>query len=142
MAKTRTVSIIRSPAPRAAAPIVVVPSPQRRSTGGRRRSSSKGRRHGRARRFAGSQNTKDVMMKVAIGGAAYALLEKEMPSFPTVPVLGRAGTVALGAYLLGGKKAGLARDLAIASSVIAAYQFLKDGKIAGDDDEHTAGDDE
>jgi len=140
MAKTRTVSIIRSPAPRAAAPIVVMPSP-RRSGGTRRRSSGRGRRHGRARRFAGSQATKDVMMKVAIGGAAYALLEKQMPTFPTVPVLGRAGTVALGAYMLGGKKAGLARDIAIASAVIAAYQFLKDGKIAGDD-EHMAGDDE
>lgn len=142
MARTRSVSIIRAPAPRAAAPIVVVP--QARRSGGRRRSGGH-RRHGRrARAFVGSQSTKDVMMKVAVGGAAFALIEKQMPSFPTLPVLGRAGTVALGAYMMGGKKKGILRDLAIAASVVAAYQFIHDGKIAGDDamGAETEGDDE
>ena len=73
------------------------------------------------------------MMKVAVGGAAFALIEKQMPNFPTVPVLGRAGTVALGAYMMGGKKQGILRDIAIAASVVAAYQFIHDGKIAGED---------
>jgi hypothetical protein len=81
------------------------------------------------------------MMKVAVGGAAFALIEKQMPNFPTLPVLGRAGSVAAAAYFFGGKKKGILRDLAIAASVVAAYQFIHDGKIAGDDLE-SAGDDD
>lgn len=74
-----------------------------------------------------------MMMKVAMGGAAFALIEKQVPNFPTVPILGRAGTVAVAAYMLGGKKQGLARDIALAAATLAAYQFLKDGKVSGDD---------
>lgn len=72
-------------------------------------------------------------MKVALGGAAFGAIEKFGPSLPTIPVVGRAGTIAIGAYFFGGKKPGLARDICLAATVLAAYQLMKDGKISGDD---------
>lgn len=74
-----------------------------------------------------------MAIKVALGGAAFGLLEKLGPSIPTIPVVGRAGTVAIAAYFFGGKKPGLARDICLAATVLASYQLLKDGKISGDD---------
>lgn len=74
-------------------------------------------------------------MKVALGGAAFALIEKMGPTIPTLPILGRAGSVAVAAYFFGGKsKAGIARDICLAASTLAAYQLMHDGKIAGDDE--------
>lgn len=80
-----------------------------------------------------------MVMKVAMGGAAFALVEKMGPTFPTLPFFGRAGTVAIAAYFLGGKKEGIAKDICLAASTIAAYEMIRDGKIAGDD---MQGDDE
>lgn len=74
-----------------------------------------------------------MVMKVALGGAAFGLLEKMGPAIPTIPVLGRAGTVAVAAYFFGGKKQGLARDICLAAATLAAYELIKDGKIAGED---------
>jgi len=74
-----------------------------------------------------------MVMKVALGGAAFGLIEKMGPTLPTLPVVGRAGTVAIAAYFFGGKKAGLARDICLAAATLAAYQLMHDGKIAGDD---------
>jgi hypothetical protein len=74
-----------------------------------------------------------MVWKVALGGAAFGLIEKLAPSLPTIPVVGRAGTVAIAAYFFGGKKPGLARDVCLAAASLAAYQLLKEGKIAGDD---------
>lgn len=74
-----------------------------------------------------------MVMKVALGGAAFGLIEKLGPNLPTIPVLGKAGTVAIAAYFFGGKKPGLAKDICLAAATLAAYQLLKDGKISGDD---------
>jgi hypothetical protein len=70
----------------------------------------------------------------ALGGAALGFVEKQWPNAPTLPLLGRAGTIALAAYFFGGKsKPGLMRDIAIAGAVVAGYELGKTGKIAGDD---------
>ena len=71
----------------------------------------------------------------ALGGAALGFVEKQWPNAPTLPLLGRAGTIALAAYFFGGKsKPGLMRDIAIAGAVVAGYELGKTGKIAGDVD--------
>jgi len=125
MAKTRSVQVYRAPAYRPPSPVIRIAAP-------RAPSSPKKRRSGGGRRGQGS--TKDILMKVALGGAAFGLLEKLGPTIPTIPVLGRAGTVAVAAYFFGGQKPGLARDICIASTVLASYQLVKDGKVSGDDE--------
>lgn len=77
------------------------------------------------------------MIGSAIGGAVLGFVEKTFPNLPTMPLIGRAGTIAIGAYLLsgrGGSMGTILRDVAIAGSVIAGYQLGKDGKVSGDDD--------
>lgn len=70
----------------------------------------------------------------ALGGAALGFVEKQWPNAPTLPIIGRAGTIALGAYWFGGKtKPGLLRDMAIAGAVIAGYELGRYGKISGED---------
>jgi hypothetical protein len=69
----------------------------------------------------------------ALGGAALGFIEKQWPNAPTVPYIGRAGTIALGCWFFGGKsKPGLLRDIAIAGAVVAGYELGKFGKISGD----------
>jgi len=67
----------------------------------------------------------------ALGGAAFGLIEKTFPTLPTLPVLGRAGTIALGCYFLGGTKPGLMRDIACAAAAIAGYELGNTNKISG-----------
>lgn len=54
---------------------------------------------------------------------------------PAIPVIGRLGTVAIGAHYWarhGGGK--LARDVALCAAVIAGYQLGTEGSIHGDDE--------
>lgn len=71
----------------------------------------------------------------AIGGAAYGWIEKSFPAMPTVPILGRAGTVALVGFFAQKKGFGgqLVKDITIAAAVIAGYQLGRTGHIAGGD---------
>lgn len=72
-------------------------------------------------------------------------IEKQFPNLPTVPVLGRAGTIAIGAYLLskrGGMGGGIMRDVALAGAVLAGYQIGKTGQVAGDVMGDVMGDDD
>lgn len=84
------------------------------------------------------------MMGTAIGGAVLGFIEKQFPTLPTVPLLGRAGTIALGAYFLGKQGSGsspIFRDVALAGAAIAGYQLGKEGKVSGDDD-YVSGDEQ
>lgn len=107
-----------------------VPS-RRRSSGGvtRRRSRSGGKRR---RRYAtggvGSYRTRITSM--ALGGAAYGFVEKSFPTLPTIPALGRAGTIAAAAYFMQPKQQ-LLRDIGLAAAVLAGYQFGSQGRISG-----------
>ncbi len=79
--------------------------------------------------------TGKTIIGAAIGGAALGFLEKSFPNLPTVPVLGRAGTIAVGAYFLsrrGGMGGTIMRDVALAGAVLAGYQLGKVGKIEGE----------
>lgn len=77
------------------------------------------------------------MIGAGIGGAVFGYIESHFPNLPTLPVLGRAGTVAIACHFLrkqGGLGHGvLVRDVGMAAAVIAGYQLGKTGKIAGDD---------
>lgn len=76
------------------------------------------------------------MMAVAIGGFAYGIIEKSFPSLPTLPVLGKSGTVALAIHFMGGNNPML-RDIGIAAASIAGYSLGKTGTVSGDwDDAH------
>jgi len=75
-------------------------------------------------------------MGTAIGGAVLGFIEKQFPTLPTVPLLGRAGTIALGAHFLskqGRRSSGIFRDVALAGAAIAGYQLGKEGKVSGED---------
>lgn len=75
------------------------------------------------------------MMGVALGGFGYGLIEKTFPGLPTLPVVGKSGTVALAVYFLGGNNE-LINDIGIAAAAIAGYSLGKEGSISGWDDEH------
>lgn len=68
---------------------------------------------------------------LALGGFIYGYIEKNVPQFPTLPVVGKSGAIALAAYFLGGKNAGLIADVGNAASVIAGYSFGSTGKVSG-----------
>lgn len=75
------------------------------------------------------------MLGSALGGAALGLIEKSFPNLPTVPVIGRKGTIAVAAYFLskrGGIGGGILRDVAIAAAVLAGYELGKEGRVSGE----------
>jgi len=73
------------------------------------------------------------MLGTALGGLGYGLIEKHMgASIPSLPLLGKSGTVAVACYFLGAK-AGWIQDVGVAAAAIAGYSFGKEGKISGID---------
>lgn len=78
------------------------------------------------------------MIAMAIGGFAYGFIEKTFPQIPTVPLLGKSGTIAAAAYFFGGSNK-YVRDIGQAAAVIAGYSLGATGTISGEeygDDEH------
>jgi len=126
--KSRTRTVVVQPA-KAAAPIIRVSAPRAAPI-----------THRRKRRVGGASSQgggfKD-MIGAGIGGAVFGYIESHFPNLPTLPVVGRAGTVAIACHFLrkqGGLGHGvLVRDVGMAAAVIAGYQLGKTGKIAGDD---------
>lgn len=109
------------------APIIKVSAPRaapvrRRRGGGRRRSSGGG---------ASGALTQQTLISAGIGGAGFGFLIKSFPSLPTIPILGKAGTVALLA-LVAGKRIPFARDIGIAAAAIAGYQLGTEGHVLGE----------
>jgi len=124
---TRTVVVSQ---PKAPSPIIRVSAPRAAPITRRRRRSG-------GSRVSGSGTPKSLM-GAAIGGAVFGFIEKQWGAkIPTIPVLGRAGTVAVICHFIG-KQGGmgrsqLVRDVGMAAAVIAGYQLGGTGKIAGDD---------
>lgn len=76
-------------------------------------------------------------MGIVAGALAYGFLEKQafFQSLPSLPVIGKTGTIALGAYLLSdGGRNKLADDICTAALVIAANQYGSTGTITGVDE--------
>lgn len=77
------------------------------------------------------------MQYVAAGGLVLGLVEKSgiADSLPTIPLLGKTGTLAAALYAWsrwGGGKSRLWRDLAAGATAVAAYQLGKEGSISGE----------
>jgi hypothetical protein len=123
--KATTTVVVRAPARRTRSAPIVVAAP--RSVSRRRRSGGGGRGGG----------GKEIVASV-IAGAAIGIIEKQsfFASLPSIPLLGKKGTIAVLAYLWrrnGGPE--MARDVALVAAGLSGYQFSKDGRIDGDDDE-------
>ncbi|MFA5053629.1 MAG: hypothetical protein WC565_06210 [Parcubacteria group bacterium] len=116
--------------PKAAAPIIRVSAPRAPAVHRRKRSGG--------RRVSGGGGTPKDMIGAGIGGAVYGFVEKQWGAkIPTIPILGRAGTVAVVCYFArkqgGMGRSPLVRDLGMAAAVIAGYQLGSTGKISGED---------
>lgn len=124
-AKTQIVRYT-TPAPyRAAAPIIKVTAP--------RAAPVKKHRRGRRRGHEGGTTTK-TMMGMVIGGFLLGYVDKNMTTMPTIPVLGKAGTIAVVGYIVA--KHGhipIAMDVAKAAAAVAAYEYGSTGKVSGDE---------
>lgn len=62
-------------------------------------------------------------------------LEKQFPQIPTVPLIGKKGTIVLAGYYLskrGGSLGHIARDVAIAGAALAGNELGSTGRISGD----------
>ncbi len=124
MARTRT-QIVRYTAPRTAAPIVI-----RTRSGGSHKKKHHRRRHG-----GDGALSQQRLISLALGGAAFGFIEKSFGAqLPTLPIIGRAGTITLIAYYFSkGRAGGILKDVARAGAVLAGYQIGTTGKISGED---------
>lgn len=131
MAKRRENSSMVSyqPAYRPPAPVIRIAAPRAIQTRAPKRRT-------RARIGGGGTSLKNRMIAGAIGGAALGFIEKSgfAANLPTIPLIGRKGTIALAAYYLGGQKPGILQDIALAAAILAGNELGRDGKISGEDD--------
>lgn len=73
---------------------------------------------------------------IVAGALAFGFLEKQalFASLPSLPMIGKSGTIGLAAYLLSnGGKNKLADDIATAAFVIAAHELGSTGTIVGEE---------
>lgn len=113
--------------------VVVAPpsAPVRRSSGRRRAPApKKKRRHRSHSGLAIGGSYRNRMLATGVGGAVYGFLEKTFPNIPTIPLLGKSGTIALAAYLFADKLP-IAKDVGIAAAAIAGYSLGGTGRISG-----------
>jgi hypothetical protein len=131
--RAATAQVVRYVQPPARQPAQII---QIRSNPARSPARTSSRTHTKHRRRTSSGGGGRSAISGAIGGAVYGFLEKSFPAFPTIPMLGRAGTIAVVGHFLskrGGMGAkGIVRDVTFAAAVIAGYELGKDGKISGD----------
>jgi hypothetical protein len=100
----------------------------------RTRSAPTHKKHHR-RRGGGDTLSTQRLTSLALGGAAFGFIEKSFGAqLPTLPIIGRAGTITLIAYYFSkGRAGGILKDVARAGAVLAGYQIGTTGKIAGDE---------
>jgi len=88
--------------------------------------------HRRHHNGEGAGLNQKTMQGHAIGGFVYGIVEKNFGAqIPTLPMIGRAGSIALGCYFFGKGRGGIVADVGKAAAVIAGYQFGTTGKIQG-----------
>lgn len=110
-------------APRAAAPIIV------RET--RTVQAPKKKHSGRKGKSTGGSSEKQLFAH-AIGGLIAGFIDKSATTLPTIPMLGKMGTLAVAAHFVGKGQAGIITDVRNAAAAIAGYEMGATGKIAGD----------
>jgi len=82
------------------------------------------------RRSSVGASTTSTLVGAIAGGAVLGYLDKNGTSIPTLPVVGRAGTLAIGCYLFR-KHHGMLGQMANAFAAIAAYELMLNGTISG-----------
>lgn len=115
--KSRSTALARTP--RAPAPIVIT------KTRTVHAKAKKTKHH----RGGGGESS---LMHLAIAAYVIGYLDKTGTAIPTVPVLGRAGTLAVGAHFLGKGKKGLVTSVRNAAAVIALYEMGSKGSVSGE----------
>lgn len=69
-----------------------------------------------------------------MGGLGYGLIEKHFgDKIPSLPFVGRSGTVAIACYFFASKHP-VVKDVGIAAAAIAGYSYGRTGKVSGEDD--------
>ena len=117
---TRTAALVRMTPPRPVAPIIRVVAP---------RAPAKAKvKH---RRKSGGHSQKTRVFATAAAGLALGFFDKSAAAIPTIPILGRAGTVCAALYFFA-PPTGMLADLMIASAAIAGYELGQKGSISGD----------
>lgn len=114
--------------------IVVAPSApvRRRSSSGIRRRKSSGKRRYRGNVGGGGGFLNGDRVGAIIGGFLLGMLDKNGTALPTVPFLGRAGTLGVGLYFAGKQfRMPIMVHASTAALAIASYQLGTTGKIAG-----------
>jgi hypothetical protein len=111
-------SIIRAPAP-----IIRVSAP---------RAAPKHKEKGHRRSGAAGGSLSKRAMGALVGGWVLGYVDKNFPTLPVIPMLGKAGTIAAGAYLLATKMhVKFAADVALAAASVAGYEMSTTGHILG-----------
>ncbi len=107
---------------------VRVPAPIQRAARHQRRSAS------------AHEKTGGSPFEYALAGAALGFLDKvaKDKGWPTMPVIGRTGTIGLAAYFMR-KHSPYLGKIARAGFTVAGYQYLRSGTVEGDDDMRTIG---
>ena len=130
MAKRSFARIVRASSP---APVIRIAAPKAAPAMTRRA------RVGRSiRRAAGSRAGGMTPISAAVTSAVVGYAESSglLDKLPSVPVIGRKGTLAIAAYYFskhGGGK--IARDVSIIAACLAGYELGKDGSVSGDENE-------
>jgi hypothetical protein len=78
------------------------------------------------------------MIGHAVGGFAVGFLEKSFPNLPSLPIVGKKGAIAIGAYLLRNQSPILG-DVALAAAAISGYQLGSTGIVTGFDESDVSG---
>jgi hypothetical protein len=118
--RTSTTSIIRAPAP-----IIRVSAP--------RAATHHKKKHHRRSSAAGGGSLAKRATGALVGGWVLGYIDKNFPTLPTIPMLGKAGTIAGAAYLLATKMhVKFAADVCLAAASVAGYEMSTTGKIIGD----------
>ena len=84
------------------------------------------------RRSGGGKSGKFDFVTPAVAGYILGYIDKNPGSIPTIPVLGRAGTLAAGAYFMRGNlPTGMGMKLAEIFAAIAFYEKSYAGQVQG-----------
>lgn len=77
------------------------------------------------------QSSQKILTGMVIGGFILGYIDKTQTNIPTIPVLGKAGTIAVAAHFFAKGKPGMATDVRNAAAAVAAYEYGNKGSISG-----------
>lgn len=89
----------------------------------------KGTKH---RRGASRQSAEKALGAMALGGFILGKIDSSSMNIPTLPVVGRAGTIAIAAHMFAKGKPGMITDVRNAAAAVAGYEYGSKGSISGD----------